>query len=79
VLVVPPAERESREKELDNILITVLSILEDELKPHAAPWALAPPVSLDGEPVEPAQQSRVSGSQTWVYQVLELCRTSEDP
>lgn len=26
-------------KDLDNILIDVLSVVEQELKPHAAPWS----------------------------------------
>lgn len=70
VLVVPPVARNGREKDLDNILITVLSILEAELKPHATPWALAPRVSLDGEPTEPHGPPAVSGSQTWACQRL---------
>jgi hypothetical protein len=79
VLVVPPAERTGRAKDLDNILITVLTALEAELKPHATPWALAPPVSVDGEALAEARTPTVPGSQTWAYQVLELHRTPDDP
>ncbi|MDX6362753.1 MAG: hypothetical protein QOC85_1763 [Streptomyces sp.] len=77
VLVVPPKHRAGRVKDLDNILITVLTALEEEIKPDAAPWSLAPPLVGDGAESEPRR--RVPGSQTWAYQVLELHRGPYDP
>jgi hypothetical protein len=48
VLVVPPKRRGGGIKDLDNILMRILKIMEDELKPHPAPWLLCPPVSIQG-------------------------------
>jgi hypothetical protein len=74
----------SSSKDLDNILIAVLKVVEEELKPHAEPWSLAP--HIDGSGVDPtprdAALSRVrtiSSSNTWAYQVLELHRVTDEP
>lgn len=80
VLVVPPRYRRGRIKDLDNILIDVLSILEAEVSPNAMPWTLAPPLSEDGaEPAEVEARPPVAGSQTWAYHVMELHRGDNDP
>lgn len=86
VLVVPPNRRAANTKDLDNILIEVLAIMEDELKPHGEPWLLAPPISgeelgaeTDSRAERLGQQQSVSGSKTWAYQVLELRRGLNDP
>jgi hypothetical protein len=93
VLVVPPLrpKRKSRKgrnsdvKDLDNILIKVLTALEEQLKPNAEPWLLLPDVSVEGSEPDPdlaerkARYRSYTGSHTWAYQVLELHREPGDP
>lgn len=83
VLVVPPKRRAADIKDLDNILINVLTIMEDEIKPHPEPWHLAPPVVRpDGDTDDVSRPEnrdrRLNVSGTWAYQVLELRRQPAD-
>lgn len=83
VLVVPPARPGT--KDLDNVLIKVLTALEEQLKPHAEPWLLLPDVAADGSEPDPdlaerkARYRSFTSSHTWAYQVLELHRGPDDP
>jgi hypothetical protein len=85
-LVTPPKRATANAKDLDNILMTVLMAMENELKPHAEPWLLTPPIegTVPGpDPDRDAHLARaraISGSSnTWAYQVLELHRRPMDP
>jgi len=85
VLVVPPKRRAADIKDLDNILIDVLAIMEEEVKPHPEPWRLASPgVWPDGDTdhvsrsEDRARSRGLSISGTWAYQVLELHRQPAD-
>ncbi len=85
VLVVPPKRRAADIKDLDNILINVLAIMEEEVKPHPEPWHLAPPAVWPDRDTDDVSRSEdrdrsrgldISG--TWTYQVLELHRQPAD-
>lgn len=83
VLVTPP--KRTGGKDLDNILIEVLTTLEAELKPHAEPWLQLPKVAVEGAEPDPelaerkARYRSYTGSHTWAYQVIELHRGPTDP
>lgn len=93
VLVVPPERPPGRGrtgkhlggKDLDNVLIKVLTVLEQELQPHPEPWLLLPEIEVEGTEsnhrgAERALRHRsLTGSKTWAYQVFELHRQPSDP
>jgi hypothetical protein len=67
VLVVPP-RRDSKAKrtpgdvkDLDNILMDVLKVAGEELKPHAEPWSLAPPIDYPGAPRPDPRELALAG------------------
>jgi hypothetical protein len=65
LLVVPPKRHRANAKDLDNLLIKVLTIMDDELRPDAETAAF-----LGWRRSEPL---------LWAYQVLELHRGPADP
>lgn len=91
VLVIPPRRHAHSAKDLDNILIDVLSGVDKNLKPPADPAVVGPPDSaLDSataegqrhaaERAERRARLRALGETAiWSYQVLELARHADDP
>jgi hypothetical protein len=79
-LVVPPAQG----KDLDNIVLSVMSAVNNTLQPHPKPWLLVPSLASVQAPDQwriDAFKQRRSRVEVGVvaYQVIELARSPDDP
>lgn len=89
VLVVPPAKHHANTADLDNILLRILSTVDEQMKPPLNPWLTGPPPpggmiiagedALDRHQRGLARAKSLGETAIWAYQVVELARTSEDP
>lgn len=89
VLVVPPAPHHANTADLDNILIRILSTVDEQMKPPLNPWLTSPPPprgmiiagedALDRHERGLARAKSLGQTAIWAYQVFELARTPEDP
>jgi hypothetical protein len=89
VLVVPPAQHHANTADLDNILIRILSTVDEQMKPPLSPWLTSPPPprgmiiagedALDRHERGLARAKSLGETAIWAYQVVELARTPEDP
>jgi hypothetical protein len=80
LLVVPPAQG----KDLDNIVLSVMSAVNNTLQPHPEPWVLAPSLAgAEGSDDLRADARKRLRSTVEVgvvaYQVIELARAPDDP
>lgn len=90
VLVVPPRRSARNAKDLDNVIIDVLSSVDRHFKPPLNPWLLGP-VSDDEKASAGrrdvsawkrkglARLKSLGETSIWAYQILELQRHDDDP
>jgi hypothetical protein len=77
-LVIPPEQG----KDLDNIALTALPVAHEILRPHIAPYLLAPSYRGEPEPWRGEALDRlksVNAQSVRAYQVIELPRSPQDP